>query len=461
VIAYANVLLGNGDGTFHLAAAKSLVGGTGAAYLQAGDFNNDGRLDVVYFLGVLPGNGDGTLQDPPAPTSNVFFAGVPNPVGDFNGDGKLDLLTSDYQDGPFLQLGNGDGTFRQGRYLDVTGLYYSTVTGDVNADGKIDVVVLTNDFVLDQFDIPVTTTRLGLVLLGHGDGTFAPALSSFGTVPDMDVFESPVLADFNGDGLPDLASTETEYFYDGSFVNRGVHVMLNDGAWTLPPPPPPRISISNVTVTEGNIGTSAAAFTVTLSKPWDQPVTVAYATADGSATSGSDYRAVSGTLTIPAGQTTGTIIVLVNGDRLGELTESFVLNLSSPTNAVIEDGQGLCVILNDEPFLSISNATGAEGNKKQNTVLTFTVTLSAPSDQPVTVSFRTADGTASTRDGDYVARTGTLTFAPGETTKTITIEVKGDSKREGDETFYVDLFDNSVNSLFTRTRGIGTILNDD
>jgi hypothetical protein len=70
------------------------------------------------------------------------------------------------------------------------------------------------------------------------------------------------------------------------------------------------------------------------------------------------------------------------------------------------------------------------------------------------------DGTAKTSDNDHVARTGTLTFAPGETTKTITIEVKGDSKKEAEETFFVDLFGSS-NSLFTKCRGTGTILNDD
>jgi hypothetical protein len=60
-----------------------------------------------------------------------------------------------------------------------------------------------------------------------------------------------------------------------------------------------------------------------------------------------------------------------------------------------------------------------------------------------------------------VAKTGTLTFAPGETTKTITVEVKGDSKKEADEYFFLELFGNSGNSLVTNTRGIGTILNDD
>lgn len=70
-------------------------------------------------------------------------------------------------------------------------------------------------------------------------------------------------------------------------------------------------------------------------------------------------------------------------------------------------------------------------------------------------------GTAATGNGDYFAGTGTPTFAPGETTKTITIEVKGDNKKEANETFYLDLFGNSGNSLFTKKRGIGTILNDD
>jgi hypothetical protein len=117
--------------------------------------------------------------------------------------------------------------------------------------------------------------------------------------------------------------------------------------------------------------------------------------------------------------------------------------------------------VDDEPRISIGDVTRYEGTKGHTTVFTFAVTLSAAYDQPVTMSFRTADGTAKASDQDYVAQSGTLTFAPGETSKTITIEVKGDSKKEADETFYLDLFSNSSNSLFTKNRGIGTILNDD
>ena len=223
----------------------------------------------------------------------------------------------------------------------------------------------------------------------------------------------------------------------------------------------PRISINDVAVTEGNTGTVNATFTVSLSVAYDVAVTVHYQTANGSATAGSDYAAASGDVTIAAGQTTKTFTVAVIGDRSAEPTENFVANLSAATNGSIVDSQGVGTIVDDEPRISIGDVSKAEGKKGQTTLFTFTVTLSAAYDQPVTMSYRTVNGTATSGSGDYVAKTGTLTFAPGETTKTITIEVKGDSKREADETFYLDLFGNSLNSLFTKKRGIGTILNDD
>jgi probable HAF family extracellular repeat protein len=224
---------------------------------------------------------------------------------------------------------------------------------------------------------------------------------------------------------------------------------------------PPLVNVSDASITEGNFGTTAVTFTVTLSNSWGQPVTVAYVTGDGAAAAGSDYQAASGTLTFAPGQTSKTITVLVNGDRLGEPNETFVINLSNPINATIADGQGVGTITDDEPRISTSDVAKAEGKKGKTTQFTFTVTLSAAYDQAVTLSFRTADGSAKTSDGDYVGKTGTLTFAPGETTKTITIEVKGDGKAEVNEYFFLDLFGNSGNSLFSKNRGTGTILNDD
>jgi chitinase len=271
---------------------------------------------------------------------------------------------------------------------------------------------------------------------------------------DNTVGSSPValaVGDFNGDGRPDAVTANAS--------SNTVSVLLNDGVW--PGQSLPRLQIGDATVTEGNTGTVSATFTVTLSAASNQPITVAYATADHNATAGSDYQAASGTLTFAPNEISKTVTVLVIGDRLPEPNEYFKVNLSGPTNAGIADGQGVGIIGDYEPRVSISDVTRAEGGKGQTTLFTFTVTLSVAYDEPVTMSFRTVNGTATTGNSDYVAKTGTLTFAPGETVKTITIEVKGDSKREGNETFYLDLFGLSGNALFTNNRGVGTIQNDD
>src|SRR5207249_1230998 len=135
--------------------------------------------------------------------------------------------------------------------------------------------------------------------------------------------------DFNRDGWLDAAT--------GNSGGGDVSVMINDRFW--PAPPAPYASINDVTVTEGNTGSVSATFTVSLSAAYDQPVTVHYAAANGSATAGGDYTAVTdATVTVPAGQTTQTFTVAVLGDRLAEPTETFAVNLSSPSgNALVTD----------------------------------------------------------------------------------------------------------------------------
>jgi hypothetical protein len=213
-------------------------------------------------------------------------------------------------------------------------------------------------------------------------------------------------------------------------------------------------------VTEGNTGTLDASFTVSLSSPSAADVTVQYATANLTATAGSDYTAASGTVTIPAGQTSKTFTVAIRGDRVAEQAETFAVNLGAPTNASIADGQGIGTILDNEPRISINNVSLAEGGNNKTTTFTFTIRLSAAYDQAVTVNYATAAGTA-TAGSDYTSKSGAVTFAAGETVKTITVAVKGDKAREANETFFVDLFGASGNALIALPRGIGTILNDD
>ncbi|MBC7818680.1 MAG: hypothetical protein IAG10_17460 [Planctomycetaceae bacterium] len=226
------------------------------------------------------------------------------------------------------------------------------------------------------------------------------------------------LAEPNETFVVHLSSPTNATIADG----QGVGTILDDE---------PRISVNNVTVTEGNTGSVNAVFTVTLSHASDEAVTVAFATANGTAGAGSDYTAASGNVIVPAGQLSQTFAIAVKGDRLAEPNETFFVNLGSPTNATITDGQGMGTIVDNEPRISISDVSKSEGRKGNTTLFTFTVTLSAAYDQPVTMSYRTVNGTATTVDSDYLAKTGTLTFAPGETMKTITITVKGQTTFAG------------------------------
>jgi probable HAF family extracellular repeat protein len=219
------------------------------------------------------------------------------------------------------------------------------------------------------------------------------------------------------------------------------------------------VTINDVTITEGHTGTRAATFTVSLSAASSEPITVAYATSDGTATAGSDYQAAASTITLAPGQTTATVTVLVNGDRVGELNETLIVNLTQASgDAVIADGQGLGTIVDDEPRISIGEMTKKEGNSG-TTQFVFSVVLSAPSTAPVTVNFATADSDAKAGE-DYDAKSGTVTFSPGQTTKTISITVRGDKKREATEWFSVNL-SNALGALIQYGKGFGRILNDD
>jgi hypothetical protein len=229
--------------------------------------------------------------------------------------------------------------------------------------------------------------------------------------------------------------------------------------------PPPTLSVADASVNEGNAGTSTATFTVTLSAAAAGAVTVNYATADGTATAGSDYTASSGTLTFAAGQTTKTVAVTVSGDTTVEPNETFVVNLSGASGATIADAQAQGTITNDDvapppplPTLSIDDVSVTEGNAG-TTAATFTVTLSAAAASAVTVSYATADGTA-TAGGDYAAASGTLTFAPGDTAKTVTINVNGDTTVESTETFTVGL-SAPAGATIAKASGVGTVTNDD
>ncbi len=207
----------------------------------------------------------------------------------------------------------------------------------------------------------------------------------------------------------------------------------------------PTISLSPsfTSITEGNTGTRVATITATLSATASSAVTVNYATSSiiGTATADSDYVASNGLLTFAVGETSKTFDIVINGDTLFESNENFSIGLSTPTGAILASNAS---VANDDvmpviPIISLSPTFPwvTEGNIGTSTV-TMTVTLSAAATSVVTVNYATSD-LAATAGSDYIATNGILTFASGETTKTISITINGDTVYENNESFLISL----------------------
>ncbi len=226
-----SVMLGKGDGTFQ--AAANYPTGPGTWGVAVGDFNGDGKPDVVAAnygessVSVLLGNGDGTLR----PAISYTTDSNPNSVavGDLNGDGKLDLVTANVGDNTITVLiGRGDGTFEPPSTYNVGQLPYSVAIGDVNGDGKLDVVVA------NQLDASIS------VLLGNGNGTLGAPVNYYGLQAPYAV----ALGDLNGDGKLDIVASDN--------TNGSVDVMLGKGDGTFNSPIPYAAVISPTGVAIGD-----------------------------------------------------------------------------------------------------------------------------------------------------------------------------------------------------------------
>ena len=234
----------------------------------------------------------------------------------------------------------------------------------------------------------------------------------------------------------------------------------------------PVLTIADVTVTEGDSGKTDAIFTLSLSEASASTVTFSYATSDGSASSASDdYTAAEDRVTIAAGETVVTIPVQVTGDTTIETDETFGLTLFNVSGATLTNDVLLttatATITNDDgvtnPTITVDSPTVSEGDSGA-VDLTFTVSLSAAATGAVTVNYATSDGTASSTSNDYQPASGTLTFATGETSKTVSVSVIGDTTTEEDETVSLVLSNTAGGSFVGEAAivsGTGTITDDD
>jgi uncharacterized repeat protein (TIGR01451 family) len=224
----------------------------------------------------------------------------------------------------------------------------------------------------------------------------------------------------------------------------------------------PSLRIADVVVTEGDSGTNFNDFVVTLSSPSTNTVRVNFSTANGNATAPTDFVNRSGTLIFAPGSTSEVFSVGVRGDVAYETNETFFVNLTLPQNATIADGQAVATILNDDapPMVSITDVSVTEGNSGTNNAV-FRIGLSAPNGLPVVVRYSTSNGTA--RAGsDYIGRNGSVTFSPGTLflTQSVTIQVRGDTMAESNETFYINLT-SATNGVIAKGQGVGMIINDE
>jgi hypothetical protein len=296
---YISILIGNGDGTFQAATQSPTLPGP-ENFVSVGDFNNDGKIDIVALsyqnpckcISILLGNGDGTFQDPVTTeppfvataigvgdfnrdgnldlaaagtlgsenTVNILlgngdgtfgygasYPGVEEPisfaVADFNGDQKLDMAIADV-DGISVMLGNGDGTFQAAFAYPLSFTNWVTAV-DLNGDHKIDLVAANS---------VITSSEL-TVFLGNGNGTFQSGKS----YPAGTAAYYVAVGDFNGDGKVDLATPDHRY--------DDVVVLLNTGVASFSPTTP-------LVFKKQAVGTRSAAQEVTLTNTGKTPLTI-------------------------------------------------------------------------------------------------------------------------------------------------------------------------------------------
>ena len=285
-----------------------------------------------------------------------------------------------------------------------------------------------------------------------GDYSSTSGTVNFGPTETQKTITVPV----NGDTVDEADET----FKVQLNIPVGATIADGEGVGTITDDdPPPSVSVSDAPATEGPGAT--ANFTVTLGAKSEQEVKVNFATSDGTAKQPDDYTSTSGTVTFAPGDTEETVSVPVADDSIDEPAENFTLTLSDPQNATLGDSTGTGTITDNDgqPSVSVLDAPATAEGASGTHAATFRLRLSQPSGNSVTVHFQTANGTA-LAGSDYIARSGTATFDPGETEIPLPVQVRGDGVLEPNESFRLAL-SSPTNASIGDAQGQTTILNDD
>lgn len=358
------------------------------------DFDNDGDQDLAIGdnfndqVHLLRNDGGGGYTFLSTLQTSTFAGNIYLTSGDFNLDGIDDLISvSDTFTGAInIFFSNGDGTFQN--RVDVNLPNFTNVGGpvvatDLNGDAALDLAIAgefgNTLFVLlnsTPSNIPQVTLTITLsqpttvpvtVSFGTSDGSASGGTDYLPTSGIVTFAPGETAKNINVRTRVDNTPEQTENFFvtltsaTNAVIADGqaqVALIDDDGGAAVP-----QLSIDNVTLNpEGNGGITSATFTVTLTGTTTNTVTVDFATADVTAVAGSDYTAASGQLTFAPGTTTQTITVPVFGDGRFEPTESFVVNLSNPTNAIFLVSRGTATIFDDDAVPGNTTLVGGNGN---------------------------------------------------------------------------------------------------
>ena len=375
----------------------------------------------------IPTTGDAVAED-----NETFTMQLDDPTnaGIKTGSSTVTIIDNDGTTPGQSVVSLGDASVSEG------GIATFTATANPAPTSDITMTAITVEGTADSSDFTALNTVPFVIQANHTTGT-------------VGVQTTPDTTDEPDETFTVFISNASNNAVLGDFEGTGT--IVDDD-------PPIHLVVGDATTNEG----APAVFTVTADATPAAPVTVQADTVDLDARAPGDYTAqVAQTVTIPAGQRTGTLSVSTVGDTIDEDDEQFIVNLSNPSaGAFIDGGQGTAHITDDDgsPSLSIGDITVKEG-KKGFTNFVFTVTMSAASGRSVDVDYTTADGTA-TQPKDYTSTTGTLHLAPGATTGQITVPVKADKKKEKKETFFV-LLSNAIHATIADGQATATIKNDD
>lgn len=402
---------------------------------------------------------------------NAEFSGIPTDEIAFSADGRYVFLVNQLYNFAAIDLNTQqivatlDSSFRllrietfedsQRRLLAILSAPSGTVNSsallliDATNPGQLQILENISPAPVERFKFSHDGTRL---FAASPTRLVAFNLPDFTTIWEQPTPNSPIRANQMHVYGPDDEIVAAWWYHDGT----------GDGALigAFPSTAPPSVTLSDSVSVNETVGGTSANFTVTLSAPTTHRVTVNFEASNGTAEQNSDYTATSGALVLQPGTTSGNVSIPILDDLLDEANETLTFKVM-PNFGTIADNESTVTIVDNDPTPSISIGDAGsvtEGNSFPGALLSFTLTLSAPSGQSITVAYAAVPNTASF--SDFFPSLGTITIDPGQTEHTIVVPVTPDRLAEGDESFSVVL-SNPTNVTIADTQATGTILDDD